>query len=512
VLLRTIPAVTTSLLLILIVACASDIVTPNGRVTAVNGLSTRSVTASRRFPNSLKYRDAGAKPGTGRAGSAAIEVRALLGRDGNVLLEVTTGSLEAGTSSGILAKTQVKLGENATRNYNGLTNGGYWSTTYPGFPHNTDIQVQANVRGVDPRRTDVVSASTSVQRRPDLNVSIQLPSQTHVNVPLSIVAVVSEINGDVGARADCALSVDRNVVSTTPGIWVDAASTVSCAFSHAFSSAGSHTVSVQATSVNPGDWNTANNAASGNIDVVPAGRSIAMGTLGVVRLEVLEQHHQTATPPYPSDYTSEYYQNYSSVSLGATDPGIHFPGAPQRFEVTLRSDGTPIHSRTLATLASTAHFEDGSTTYDCWGLTDDAAGEWIGVCTIQSPDYAESTFNYAKMAGVATYWYVDRGCNAPGPEFCYEYTYNSTMNWADGIPFAVGSVVELSVDWVDADGASHRVVESVQMEDHSAESWINDHVTGCEFDPRYPTRQVCWDDRYTGTFFLGHKSWGLTVP
>jgi len=55
-------------------------------------------------PNTQKYSDAGAKPVTGRSGSASLEARALLASDGTADIEVSTGSLDAGTSIPLTAE------------------------------------------------------------------------------------------------------------------------------------------------------------------------------------------------------------------------------------------------------------------------------------------------------------------------------------------------------------------------------------------------------------------------
>src|SRR5712671_6589680 len=59
-------------------------------------------------PNSEKYRDAGFHPATGQSGSAAIAVRALLGRTGTTDVEVTTGDFDNGPALRALTSVQVK--------------------------------------------------------------------------------------------------------------------------------------------------------------------------------------------------------------------------------------------------------------------------------------------------------------------------------------------------------------------------------------------------------------------
>src|SRR5215467_14649164 len=61
------------------------------------------------FQNSVKLRDAGAKPATGRSGSAAIQARAQRSQT-ETTIEVTTGQFDSNVApAGRLDKVQVKL-------------------------------------------------------------------------------------------------------------------------------------------------------------------------------------------------------------------------------------------------------------------------------------------------------------------------------------------------------------------------------------------------------------------
>ena len=65
-------------------------------------------------PNAKRYRESGTKPATGRAGSASLTGRALVGRDGATTVELSTGQLDTGvTPPGNIKKSQIKtLDEN----------------------------------------------------------------------------------------------------------------------------------------------------------------------------------------------------------------------------------------------------------------------------------------------------------------------------------------------------------------------------------------------------------------
>jgi hypothetical protein len=96
--------------LALLAAACSDEPTAPARTPAGGARAAASAGAHPRFvANAVKYRDAGAKPATGRSGSSSLAVRALLGMDGVTQLEVTTGSFDGGRAATTpLAKVQVK--------------------------------------------------------------------------------------------------------------------------------------------------------------------------------------------------------------------------------------------------------------------------------------------------------------------------------------------------------------------------------------------------------------------
>ena len=226
------------------------------------------------LPKGAKYRDQGTKPATGRSGLAAIEARALLGRDGMTDIEVTTGHFEGIGGAGTLAKVQVKLFSGGalreTDNYRlGAAGLGTGTFSYAGLNRGYSAQVQANVSGIDPRRTDVVTVTTPVKRRPDLEaMHLNAQSRVVLNASVAIHGVIAETNGDVGARATCRLFADGVEIGTMAGIWIDANSTVSCDFRKSFATLGTKNLTLRVTDVDPRDDDGANNEASLAIEVV----------------------------------------------------------------------------------------------------------------------------------------------------------------------------------------------------------------------------------------------------
>jgi hypothetical protein len=222
----------------------------------------------------VKYRDQGLKPARGRSGNATLEARAILGFDGLTTLDVSTGVIDAASASGTLKKIQIQqLGPDGTpqntTNYN-IGTSPTFQVTLPGRVRGSKIQVQANITGIDGTRTDVVTVTESVKLRPHLIVDyILAPAQTQIGVPVTITGLVSEMNGDVGARADCVLAEDAVEIDRVHGIWVDAGRTVSCVFSRVFNTGGQKNLSVSVASVVPGDYDQSSNFAETKLQVLP---------------------------------------------------------------------------------------------------------------------------------------------------------------------------------------------------------------------------------------------------
>jgi hypothetical protein len=223
-----------------------------------------------RFANSKKYRDKGLKAARASAGSASLEARALLGKDGLTTLDISTGAIDA--PSGLLKKIELKLYApngtlQSTTKYDKLSSPTY-QLTLPGRVRGSALQVKADIVGIDSRSASVTVKET-VKLRPDVSVDrITAPAQSQLTLPVQISALISENNGDVGARADCVLAVDGVEADRARGIWVDAGRSVSCLFMHVFPTTGTKQLTVSAISVIPGDWNALNNIATQTIRIV----------------------------------------------------------------------------------------------------------------------------------------------------------------------------------------------------------------------------------------------------
>ena len=224
-------------------------------------------------PNPLRYSERNPSAATGRSGTAQVSFRALYSpSQESTQVQLSTGGFDgAAPAPGQISKVQLKLLAASgrpvwTSNQNRLAGGGAVNLTFGNLRPGERLQAQAHVQGIDGRRTDVVTARTEVRRRPDLAVTrLELPPRARRDSVVNIQATVTEMNGDLGARADCVLVVDGARVDRAVGIWVDAGRSVSCAFSHRFTAAGSRNVQVLAENVVPADDVAVNNDQDGSI-------------------------------------------------------------------------------------------------------------------------------------------------------------------------------------------------------------------------------------------------------
>jgi hypothetical protein len=467
---------------------------------ATAGIATPAAAQSSPFhPNSEKYSDAGAKPATGRSGSASLEGRALLAKDGTTLLEVTTGSLENGTTRGALRKVQFKVFDandalQFTDNVNGLS-AGYWSTEFQGLARNQRIQLQGNVDGIDGSRTDVVTIAASVKRRPDITVSaVTVPARAFVGAKVNVAATISELNGDVGARATCVLSIDgTSVLDQATGIWVDAGHTVSCAFQTMFTVVGVHQVQVYVTGVSPADWDTSNNSASASIQIISPETLLSYS--GQFNSSDYDYLNHTKSSSADGSYVTEQTENGTrrnralSLSAWTASDVFSFP--------------TTVHS-SMTTAAASAFDVTNSVPLQAgasWSGADCGSvyqgGYSVNVCNYHSGSYVRSEVDISSYDGRVTYFgNTYRAVGWVG------YATNYSADNVSGFgAYPVGSSAAVSVELTDARGMKFVARPTIALQS----SPLSSQWSSCSLNRR-TTVTTCSDGYQKGTNTTGSVS------
>ncbi|HEX8283064.1 MAG TPA: hypothetical protein VF588_06900 [Pyrinomonadaceae bacterium] len=439
-----------------------------------------TISKPRLIANARKYSDKGIPAASGRSGSASLTARALLGKDGKTAVELTTGALDAATTApGQIVKAQLKpLSENGealyARNFTGLSGGGRFATTVGDLRRGQQLQAQAGVTGIDPNRTDVVTVVETVKLRPDLKAAgLVAPAKSAVNTVVNISAVVRELNGDVGAKANVVLYVDGVAADRAEGVWVDASGTVSAAFAHVFASEGVKQLAVKVERVTPGDYNEADNAASGSIEIVSP--AVKLSHSFVVS-------DNTTASRYVSDYAYNIHDGATTSSNTSTygydnrsrSQDVHFYGWSYRgaakfpidASVTELSDGAAAVSANFPRLTPDYAYESDMGTFrysSSYAYRQDYATGLYFYVNTYSVSEADTGYNYdntqvvySRHAGDVTYqsastyryYYAYQG----GTPYEYSYSYNYDYSGKSGVFVNFGSQYGLNLTMTGADG------------------------------------------------------------
>lgn len=391
-------------------ACSDMGGTPTGSLAAVDAAGP-SASQSAGHLHRGKYRDTGMPHATGRSGSATLSAAAVIGSDGVTRLRVTSGSIHApGQARGELAKVQVKVwapdGEKIlTDNFQRPTSGPTVELRFPGIPAGSRFQVQANVRGIDGRRTDVVTVTETGRLAPAFSTTIHLPEQVMVNVPTIITATVRETNGQSGGTTACVLFVDGREVDRANDVWVDAGDEVSCAFTYTFTSPGSHDVRValQSVSTDPGLLPPLPSSSGVVSAADPVGPP--QWTASVLDRTVVTEIRFDAAWWKPDGSHREYERNTGesprsqTISMtGTLDRATSFPLAAS-LSLSSNVAGT-FQSESWSGLVPGAPDANGQS---CLSQSMVAQGGIFTLCSTGSGPSGNTTVGYTRFAGTVTY-------------------------------------------------------------------------------------------------------------
>jgi hypothetical protein len=438
------------------------------------GVDDALAAAPPRNPNSHLYSTRNPSAITGRSGSAALTVRTLIGKDNQTSIELSTGQLDSGaTPPGNISKVQIKAydaaGEVAfAHNYNDLASGGYLAYNYSTLHRGETLQVQANIRGIDRKRTDVVSVTAVVKARPDIAVeSVFAPGMAYVNTPVNIVATVRELNGDAGARLNCLLYVNEVVVDRIEGMYVDGGGTVSCAFTHEFDTTGTKQLRVEAAGVVPGDWDGTNNTASTSVVIESPVPAYNWASASVYDVDFDNYYRSWGGYSYQDPYDSSssgadwsYVNSWTGWEQGFWYYGV-LSSKRTSFPVvalapSVRVDGEMLVSATYSNVAAVYGYGDENWGLNCGFLTDALADRTIytQVCTqwwSPAETAAMTWVNLSSYAGEVTYFserYEKYWFKPPQGELIvqeYTWTWNQTSGVGRRLPIGNTYVLDVSL-------------------------------------------------------------------
>lgn len=376
-------------------------------IAVISLLTTTAAFAGQFEPiaNSQKYRDKA--PYThATAGGVEIEVRALLRASGSTKVEISTGQLDDPASAkDIIEKVQLRITTAKgvkTRNYNNPETSGTFTVSVSGLARGDGIALHVHVRDAETNKMDVIQVTTPVRLSPDVAVTrIDAPAVVTAGQPVAVMATISEINGDTGARATCKLYVDGTRVDEAQNIWIDAGDTVNCAFSTTLT-AGTHTLRATASSVVPSDWDKANNEAQTEITARPPDTNPSPDTwTWSIYQETTARQHTTTWSDRPAgyeDYSERTERGERSVFNATLQRAVDF--SDLLFKSVESTDGK-------FTADFTEHeFVSGGSSPDCR-----SAGMRMWLLSICSSN-GQTTINFTRTAGRSTYlsrWWSQSG-------------------------------------------------------------------------------------------------------
>ena len=435
-------------------------------------------------PNARRYKESGLKPPTGRSGSASVTGRALLGKDGTTTVELTTGQLDTDdTKPGSINKSQIKpLDENGealyARNY--TNSGGYFSTTVNDLHRGQQVQMQATINGIDAYRTNVVTVVETVKLRPDLSpTNLSVPARGVPGNPVNISVVLRELRGDSGATTNLILYADGTAVDRANGVWVDAAGTVSCVFTHTFNSAGTKQLEVKAEQTAPGDYDLSNNALTGTIVIGPVTNAELNYNVQVIdgdddyRAHTYEKLYFNGVlqTEREEDFSAKGWQQQANF-FGWTARMVSFPLNLSHQET---NDGAMVFSDAYTDLTPTSVIDDsnGVTRFIAYNVSrfESSTGHYFNLSTTATINLATgartelTSFSSNRQAGDVTYHsagYERFWDGTSGEEFFY--TWNTTDVVRAGTRLPLGTHYGINISLTTGDGTVYSASPNVTMQ------------------------------------------------
>lgn len=304
----------------------------------------------------------------------------------------------------------------------------------------------------DDPRTDVVTLVDTVKAAAVLRVDAQLPPTATVGLPVVITGVVSEINGDVGTRANCELWVNGRLVDSAAGIWVDAGDAVSCAFSYTFPTTGPQNVEVRVRSDGSGSNSQGVISSGGTLNV---GGGFTTGYTAQVEDRAVSS---TTVYAYTWSKPDGSHKEYSNTEVnternqtmsvqGTIERAAVFPLT--RVNLAMESNGVEWQTEQFDGLASAAA-ADGR---QCVSRDMPAYGATFFLC---NGLLGGASWGYERFAGNVTYHshgYSNTFDGIAGVQDLYSWNDNYTTYSYGGQVRALGSALLMRLTISDAAGS-----------------------------------------------------------
>jgi hypothetical protein len=324
--------------------------------------------------------------------------------------------------------------------------------TLPALPAGARLNVQANVRGIDGRRTDVVELTDDLRGAPKLLAEITAPEAVLVNSPTIISGIVSETTGDIGLRADVVLLVNGEEVDRASNIWIDAGDAVSFAFVYSFEDAGEHDLQAVVEPIPDPSYPTPDDATASTTIIATDGT--VAGSWTVVAQDRWFTHawgnaYSWTDGDQHKTYSDTTAQTWREQRVTVNGTAIRALSFPISLDLELRSGGVLRHEEHWPAVEGVVN-EDG---YNCLSREIVEQGSALLICSSPAGGPASTSYSYRRFGSTITY-------HSSGFSDYFDGVRRDSTTWSNsytvmgggGQPWTWGSDLSFSLVLGDQDG------------------------------------------------------------
>ena len=272
---------------------------------------------------------------------------------------------------------------------------------YDDMSRHQPVQSQVQVQNGD---TEVMKITASVMLRPDVTVDdIQATDTVLVGESLTVSAMLEELNGDLGATTRVTLASEEGVeLDAAEAVMIDPLGDAAVVFAVSFNEAGTYSLTISATEVNPGDYDMGNNALTFEVEVVnpqevdPASYYLSYYWNQRDYFYQWSDYYSSGTYSETGKWENFYDQIYLTNSGGQ----LNFP--VDEVSLDIYSDGILSHSFVMYDLPITSTYNSGCYSQQ-YSYVQVAQNSWLYVINYDSCGYKQSYAYYSHYSSDYVY-------------------------------------------------------------------------------------------------------------
>jgi hypothetical protein len=384
-----------------------------------------------------------AAPAAGNAKPYALSASATIAQDGSTELALTVTSNDATYSVPTSLKHVQLKSFNAsgelvyTKNLQDVaTPSGATTLTRSDLQAGQRVKVQAQAQTGSAKNTQVLETNAVVLRQPDLTVAdAGAPAQVAPNTPLAVSTVIQELNGDLGASGTVTVSEGATTLDSAP-VSVLAGATTNVGLAVVLSQPGTHTLTVSVGSVTPAEWDTTNNSATIEVEVIQPNQTLDYSASYGNNVDY-NYHWQSDGSGYYCGYyygycgPREYHQNEHSEWLSVNYWTSQTVSPTGTFDLTISTE-----AGTVETIHATNLQWDG---WNSWYWYDSASNTQMQVYSSGGGSNVYVWHNAGQWTysdSYCDYWY---GCSTYNGSSSYGHYWNAQQELTVDLDLASGT-------------------------------------------------------------------------